>query len=87
MVQAHVVQAHVVQAHVVQEAPRPQARPLQSNSGRLKLGHARSFAAVKPTPAPARGKRLKAAMLRHPPRVGRVQLTPDDGYRNLLLYT
>ena len=81
------VQAHVVQAHVVQEAPRPQARPLQSNSGRLKLGHARSFAAVKPTPAPARGKRLKAAMLRHPPRVGWVQLTPDDGYRNLLLYT
>ena len=67
----------MVQAHVVQEAPRPQDRPLQSNSGRLKLGHARSFAAVKPTPAPARGKRLKAAMLRHPPRVGRVQLTPD----------
>ena len=83
-----VQQAHVVQAHVVQEAPRPQARPLQSsNSGRLKLGHARSFAAVKPTPAPARGKRLKAAMLRHPHQVRRVQLTPDDGYRNLLLYT
>ena len=71
-------QAHVVQAHVVQEASRPQARLLQSsNSGRLKLGHARSFAAVKPTPAPARGKPLKAAMLWHPPRVGRVQLTPD----------
>ena len=79
-----VQQAPVVQAHVVQEAPRPQARRLQSsNSGRLKLGHARSFAAVKPTPAPARGKRLKAAMLRHPPRVGRVQLTPDYGSKNL----
>ena len=36
-----VQQAHVVQAHVVQEAPRPQARPLQSNSGRLKLGRLR----------------------------------------------
>lgn len=63
---------------MVQEAPRPQIGPLQSNSGRLKLGHARFFAAVQPTPAPARGKRLKAAMLRDPPRQGRAQLTPDD---------
>ena len=71
---------------MVQEAPRPQAGPLQSNSGRLMLGHARSFAAVKPTPAPARGKRLKAAMLRHPAWVGREQLTPDDGQEHTFVH-